>query len=320
MAVLSQTETGAADLPPVPRTRAELLADLPAPWPLTYRTVENGTLAIRRAAPVDPQVAEPALLLHGLGGSSSNWADLQAMLRDTLDAVAPDLPGHGWSPPPRDGDWSPRRTADSLAELVVQLWGGQPVHVFGNSMGGAVAVQFAGRHPELVRTLTLVSPALPKRVPRRTTVHLPVLATPGIGTKLLQRYFATDPVRRAHATLDFCFADPSVVPDFRIREAEQEVRRRDTLPYAQDAFMQSLRGLLATYLDRGPDRPWKLANRITAPTLLIYGRQDKLVDPIAAHTRAFPDSCVVLLMNCGHVAQIEAPELVVEAWRRLLPH
>jgi pimeloyl-ACP methyl ester carboxylesterase len=81
-----------------------------------------------------------------------------------------------------------------------------------------------------------------------------------------------------------------------------------------------LRGLLATYLDRGPDRPWKLANRITAPTLLIYGRQDKLVDPIAAHTRAFPDSCVVLLMNCGHVAQIEAPELVVEAWRRLLPH
>ena len=117
-----------------------------------------------------------------------------------------------------------------------------------------------------------------------------------------------------------CFADPSAVPASRVVEAEAEVRRRDALPYVAEAFRQSLRALLATYLDASPGRPWRLAERIAAPTLLVYGNQDKLVDPIAAHTTAFPDRRVLLLLHCGHVAQLEAPVLVSEAWRELLPH
>jgi pimeloyl-ACP methyl ester carboxylesterase len=101
-------------------------------------------------------------------------------------------------------------------------------------------------------------------------------------------------------------------------EAVAEVQRRDELPYVADAFLQSLRGLLATYLDRSPERPWKLAERIECPTLLVYGRRDKLVDPIHAHTKAFPDVRVLVLPHAGHVSQIEQPVLVAEAWRGLL--
>ncbi len=304
--------------PRVPRTREDLLAELPAEWPRHEVQVPNGILSVRTADPVDPASAEPALFVHGLGGQATNWTDLMAMLRDRLDAVAPDLPGFGWSPPPRDGDWTPRRTASSLADLVQHRWDGRPVHLFGNSMDGAVALQLAATRPELGRTLTLISPALPRRVPRLTSVHLPVVATPGVGTQLMRRYLTLPADRRARATVDVCFADPSCVPPRRLAEAEAEVRRRDALPYLQEAFTQSLRGLLATYLDTSATRPWRLAERVRVPTLLVYGRRDKLVDPIAAHSNAFPDRRVVLLMNCGHVAQLEAPALVNEAWRDLL--
>jgi len=303
---------------PLPRTTEDLLAQLLPPWPRQDVVLSNGTFSVREAPPADPATAEPALFVHGLGGSATNWTDLMALLRDRLDGVAVELPGFGWSPPPRDGDWTPRRSAESLAELIEVRFGGRPVHLFGNSMGGAVAVQLAARRPDLVRTLTLVSPALPKTGVRRTNAHLPVIAVPGIGTRLMNRYLELDPHRRARATVDVCFADPSSVPEPRMAEAVEEVKRRDQLPYVADAFLQSLRGLLATYLDRGPERPWKLAETITCPTLLVYGRRDKLVDPIHAHTKAFPDVRVLVLPHAGHVAQIEQPVLVAEAFRHLL--
>ncbi|MDA8436445.1 MAG: alpha/beta fold hydrolase [Actinomycetales bacterium] len=302
----------------LPRTTDDLLAALPEPWPRADLVVPNGTLSVRQATPLEPETAEPALFVHGLGGNATNWTDLMALLRDRLDGVAVDLPGFGWSPPPRDGDYTLRRSADSLADLVGLRFGDRPVHLFGNSMGGAIAVQLAARHPHLVRTLTLVSPALPKVGVRRSNVHLPVIAAPGLGTTLMRRYLTLDADIRARATIDVCFADPTSVPVERMNEAVQEVRRRDTLPYVGDAFVQSLRGLLSTYLDRSEERPWRLAERIDCPTLLVYGRVDKLVDPIHAHTKAFPDVRVLVLPHAGHVAQIEQPVLVADSWRDLL--
>jgi pimeloyl-ACP methyl ester carboxylesterase len=303
---------------PIPRPTDELLAALPSPWPRADVLVPNGTLSIREAAPLDPATAEPALFVHGLGGNATNWTDLMALLRDRVDGVAVDLPGFGWSPPPRDGDFTLRRSAASLADLVAARFDGRPVHLFGNSMGGAIAVQLAARHPHLVRTLTLVSPALPKVGLRRSNAHLPVIAAPGLGTTLMRRYLTLDAATRAQATVDICFADPASVPLDRMNEAVQEVRRRDALPYVGDAFVQSLRGLLATYLDRSDERPWRLAEGIACPTLLVYGRADKLVDPIHAHTKAFPDVRVLVLPHAGHVSQIEQPLLVSDAWRDLL--
>jgi pimeloyl-ACP methyl ester carboxylesterase len=301
----------------IPRTTQDLLADLPQPWPREDVVLTNGTLSIRVAEPVAVN-AEPTVFIHGLGGSATNWTDLMALLRDRCDGIAVDLPGHGWSPPPRDGDYLPIRSAESIAELIATRFDGRPAHVFGNSMGGAVALQLAARHPNQVKTLTLVSPALPKIGVRRSNAHLPVIATPGVGMRLYKRYLALDPHMRAKATVDVCFADPNSVPQERMDQAVEEVRRRDELPYAGDAFLQSLRGLLATYLDRTPLRPWKLAEAIEMPTLLVYGRRDKLVDPIHAHTKAFPNVRVLVIPQAGHVAQIEQPVLVASAWRSLI--
>lgn len=274
-----------------------------------------------RHAPALSSDAPAAVFLHGLGGSALNWTDFMGRMRGQLDCYALDLHGFGASPPPRDGDMSPQGHARAVADFIVEQELGQ-VHLFGNSMGGAVAVQLAARRPDLTRSLTLISPALPSvRYATKGNIHLPVISVPGLGEKLVPKFVeTTTPEQRVKATIDGCFADPTRMPEDRFAEAIEEVRLRDSRPYAHDAFLQSLRGLLRTYLEVGPNRPWKLAQRVSAPTLLVYGRKDPLVDPRSAHraTKYFPNAHVVVLPDSGHVAQMEHPDFVEAAWDRFI--
>ncbi|MGI9197240.1 MAG: alpha/beta fold hydrolase [Candidatus Nanopelagicales bacterium] len=281
----------------------------------------HGQVHVRRSGRGD--AGRPAaVLIHGLGGSSLNWLDLMPLLEDEVDLVAVDLPGFGASPPPRDGDYSPAGHARTVAALI-ESWQEErgtaaPVHVVGNSLGGAVSVQLAGRRPDLVASLTLISPALPTVRVGRGNVHLPVVAVPGLGESLAERYRAVPPEQRVQATIDACFADPSSISPTTRDALIAEVAERDLLPYPKDALLSSLRGLLGTFLDPSPQRPWSLARRIRRPVLAIYGEGDVLVDPRGARraARSFPQVEVALLSDCGHVAQMEHPELVAEMWRR----
>ncbi len=272
-------------------------------------------LSVRRVA----EGGTPTVMIHGLGGSSLNWTDLAWDLAGRLDTWAVDLPGFGASPPPRDGDYSPAGQARAVLELITERIG-RPVHIFGNSMGGAIAVQLAARAGRWVRSVTMISPALPGGKITRSNVHLPVIAVPGIGERILRRYLRSSPEFRARATIDVCFADPRRMHPERLAEAVAEVTRRDSLTYVGDAFAQSTRGLMATFLERGPDRPTELMKRVDKPVLLIYGRKDQLVDPLGGYKLAslFPDARVVVIPDSGHVAQMEHPELVATTWRNLI--
>lgn len=294
-----------------------IIDDRPRPvWPGFELELEDRTTFVREAGRED---GEPAVFIHGLGGSSTNWTDLMGELSDRLKCWAVDLPGFGHSPPPHDGDFSPRAHARGVASAIEKLSPGQPVHIFGNSLGGAVSVQLAARRPDLVRSVTLVSPALPELRPRRSNVHLPLMTLPGVGGFMLKKLSGIEAEKRAWGTISLCYADPKRFHPVRLQEAAAEVRRRDTLPYVGDAFVNSLKGLMATYFDRGPERPWELAKRINVPTLLVYGMQDQLVNPVSAFqvTDSFPDARVMVLPDSGHVAQMEHPEVVAEAWRGL---
>ena len=276
------------------------------------------TLSVRHAEGREPGLPT-AVYVHGLGGSSLNWTDLMTRLLPYVDGWALDLGGMGYSPPPRDGDMSPAGHARGVAEFIESL-ATAPVHLFGNSLGGAVALQLAARRPDLIRSLTLVSPALPSLFATKSNFHLPVIAVPGVGERLVPKYLESDAGGRVRGTIDVTFADPARVAPERVAEAVAEVEERDHLPYASDAFLSSLRGLLKTFVDVGPNRPWKLAERVTCPTLVVYGRKDPLVDPRSAHrvTKHFPDAHVVVLPDSGHVAQMEHPEFVAAAWERFL--
>ena len=159
---------------------------------------------------------------------------------------------------------------------------GQPVHLMGNSLGGTVSTVVAATRPDLVRTLTLVSPALPVLRPRLSNVHLPALAVPWAGQQLAQRLGRYPVEQRVRATIALCWADPSRVPPERFEDAMTEADRRARLEHDGDAMIKSLRSLMTAYLrpDRWP--LWRLAARVQAPTLLVYGLKDRLVDPRTA--------------------------------------
>ena len=283
------------------------------PWP-GEAVLIDGTSTYLRATPAEPG-AEPALYVHGLGGSSTNWTDLAALLSTRLDAVAMDLPGFGHSDPAPPGGYTPTALSARVARVIEHGRHG-PVHLFGNSLGGAVAVHLAATRPELVRTLTLISPAMPALRPKRgSDPVLPLLLLPGASTVAQRRLARLSPQQRAMSVIELCFADPSLVPAHRLAEAAAEVERRNSLPYAMDAFIRTLRGLIGSYLRPGPQSQWRAATRIQAPTLIVWGRQDRLVNVALAPrlARLMPDARLLILDNVGHTAQLEAPEQVARA-------
>lgn len=299
-------------------------ASTPVPWSHKRVTIPSGE---RWSLPTGELHAREAgegpvatVLVHGLGGSALNWVPLMERLGGQTAMLAVDLPGFGMSPPPRDGDYSPRGHARTVA-AAIEAWSRRrgvtgPVHVVGNSMGGAVVLQLAAHRPDLVSSLTLVSPALPSTRVGRGNAHLPVVAVPGLGEALVRRYAEVPAEQRVRMTLDACTTDPGRVPQSLRDALIAETGQRDSLPYATDAFLRSLRGLLATYADRGPRRPWRLARQVRKPVLAIYGEDDVLVDArgAARAAREFPDADVILLDDCGHVAQMEHPDLVADLW------
>lgn len=293
------------------------------PWPgemvaLGEGEADGPTIHLRRT-PGTSNTPEPALYVHGLGGSGTNWTDLASLLSDRLEGVLPDLPGFGWSPAPVGGDYSIRAHSDAMIALI-EREGHGPVHLFGNSLGGAVATRIAALRPDLVRSLVLISPALPAYRPRPSSIHLPIVGIPWLGERLVRLYARMETERRVWASLRYSFGDPGSASPRRIAEAVAEARRREKLEHESDAILASLRGVLATYFFRGEESPWRQASRVQAPTLLVYGALDRIVDPRSAPraARTFPHSTLSVLPRTGHVAQMEHPALVAKLVRRHL--
>jgi pimeloyl-ACP methyl ester carboxylesterase len=286
------------------------------PWP-GRPVLLDGLVTYVRDTPATAPGAEPALYVHGLGGSSTNWTDLAGFLADRLDGQAIDLPGFGRSDPGR------RYGIDALARRVVR-WiehsDRGPVHLFGNSLGGAIAVRVAGTRPDLVRTLTLVSPAMPFLDPRRSSQSrlLPLLAVPRgdrLATRLLARITLEEMTQQV---IEACFADPTRVSETRRQEAMEELKIRYELDHYAGAYLRTMRGLVSSFLRAylpGAGSQWRVAAQITAPTLVIGGRADRIVDirVPAQVARVIPDSRLLVLDGVGHVAQMEMPRMVARA-------
>ncbi|MFF7437494.1 alpha/beta fold hydrolase [Streptomyces sp. NPDC008122] len=276
------------------------------------------TLTVR-ARPGNRPGLPPALYVHGLGGSSQNWSDLMPLLADQVDGEAVDLPGFGDSPPPDDGNYSVTGHARAVIRLL-DAAGRGPVHLFGNSMGGAVATRVAAVRPDLVRTLTLISPALPELRAQRTAWPTALLAVPGIASffaKLTKDWTAE---QRVKGVLSLCYGDPGQVTEEGFRHAVEEMERRLELPYFWDAMARSSRGIVDAYTLGGQHGLWRQAERVLAPTLLVYGGRDRLVSYRMARraAAAFRGSRLLSLPEAGHVAMMEHPETVAQAVRDLI--
>jgi pimeloyl-ACP methyl ester carboxylesterase len=116
----------------------------------------GGSMYVVEAGPED---GPPLVLIHGLGAAGArDFAPVLPALDDAHHILAFDLPGLGRSGR-RDDVYAPRRYAKLISALIERHFPGQQVAVLGHSMGGALAIQLAGDHPEQVGRLLLLDVA-----------------------------------------------------------------------------------------------------------------------------------------------------------------
>lgn len=239
-----------------------------------------------------PRAGPAVILLHGFGSSLHTWEPwAEALAADRLRVIRFDLPGAGLSPPDSTGDYTDRRSLALLLALMERLEI-RHASLVGNSIGGRIAWRFAAEHPERVDRLVLVSPdgfaspgfdyGRPPKVPAVFEV---------------MRYVLPKPVLRMN--LEPAYAERTRLTESILTRYEELLRA----PGVRGALLERMRQ--TALVD-----PHAYLGRIRAPTLLLWGRHDRLI-PFANsddYLRAIPGSRLVALEDTGHVPQEEIPE------------
>jgi pimeloyl-ACP methyl ester carboxylesterase len=247
----------------------------------------------------DP-AAPPILLLHGIGRSLEDWDTQYARLSERHRVIGLDIPGFGFSARIRRP-----ATLTSLAHGVIEtldaLGEQRPLHIVGNSLGGAIAMQILAAEPSRVAKLVLANSAgFDAQVsPMLRALSLPIIGklttvrASRLGTTLIERML---------------YADHRLATAARIDHALAIARETDG-----GTVMVELAAELITA--RGVRAGWRsdLMTAIAAhprPTLLIWGDRDRILAPhhLFAAKRLLPHARTHMYAGVGHTPQIERPD------------
>ena len=115
--------------------------------------------------------------------------------------------------------------------------------------------------------------------------------------------------------LRLCFAQPSVVPEHRVNQGVRETIERNGLPYYRSALAATTIGLIRSWLAPAHKSMWRVVPKVTAPSLVVWGAQDRLVSVRKAPRTAqlLQRGRLLVLPRVGHCAQIERPVTVARA-------
>lgn len=239
----------------------------------------------------------PLVLLHGGLVDSRAWSREINAFSDEFQVIAWDAPGCGRSSDPR-----PDATLDDYADSVAGLMeaiGLSPAHVLGHSFGGGVTLAVYKRHPHLVRSMILVSAyagwagSLPaeeveqRRQMAERNVHRPI-----------------------HEWVD----------DFLATLFDQTTPRHlveETRSIMLDTRPEGMLPMLRAFADADLT---DVLERVTVPTLLLYGDKDQRSPrPVAEKlSSSIPTSRLVFVDGAGHDTNIEAPDVFDDEVRSFL--
>jgi pimeloyl-ACP methyl ester carboxylesterase len=225
--------------------------------------------------------AAPMLLLHGAGGAAA-WLPFMEKLAQRFDLIVPEHPGFGKSDTP---DW-----LDNIGDLayfyldVIDRLGLSGVHLVGTSLGGWIAVEIAVRDCHALKSLTLSAPA---------GIHVKGLSK---GDTFLwsagetARNLVHDP-----ALAETMLAQP-------LSEEQQFAAMKNRLTTAKLAWQPRFYN----------PHLYKWLHRISVPTLILWGDDDKVIPPGygPAFRDLIPGSRLATIPRCGHLPQVEH----VDAW------
>lgn len=234
---------------------------------------------------IDEGSGEPVVMVHGGESDRTQFTALRPHLGDGVRAISYDQRDSGVTSGPAQ-PYGMGELSDDLAGFIGAL-GLSDVHVFGTSFGGALAQQFALRHPDKVRSLILVC------------------TTPSVNltSEELGRAMAMPAEERRAAMVDFLFTpegrekDPGLVArswtTLAVRAAEADARRHAA---AREHDV----------IDR--------LEKIQARTLVIHGDEDLMAPPEGARMLAerIPDARLELIPGGRHGIATEFPDVVAQ--------
>jgi len=254
---------------------AEQSADGPLP-----RVVDAGdhTINVLSSGSGD---ATPLILIHGFGGDLNSWMFNQPELSSGRPVHAVDLPGHGDS-----GLVMESGSVPELARSIVAMMDAlaiEQAHFIGHSLGGAVALFLAIKHPRRVASAMLVAPG-------------------GLGAEInmgfIDGLITADRRKAMQSVLESLFADPKLASR-RMADELLQAKRRDGVP-------EALRKIAAANFSDGRQTGGMRAGlaSLKMPVAVVWGAADKVIP--AAQAEGLPGNVAVhVLESIGHMPHME---------------
>jgi abhydrolase domain-containing protein 6 len=231
---------------------------------------------------------EVILMVHGFNADKDNWTRMAAGLTDDYRVIALDLPGFGRSTRDASLRHDPISQADRLKAFHDAL-GLSKVHIVGNSMGGEIAGVYTVRYPDDIATLTLIDAA---------GVLSPTPSEFNRLTALGENPLIASNAEEYGALMDFVFVEKPWVPGV-------------VLDHFAQVAIENREFTAGVWLDlrKHPSGLEAQLSTITAPTLVLWGDTDRVLDVsmAAVFGAGIPGSEVVIMAKTGHLPMVEHP-------------
>jgi 2-hydroxy-6-oxonona-2,4-dienedioate hydrolase len=254
---------------------------------------------------------DAVVLLHGSGPGATGWTNFEPNIRAlsaSCRVIAIDMPGWGRSDPARARD---RDHPNAVVELMDELGLGQAA-IIGNSMGAATALACAVRYPERVSRLVMMGGGM---------FGVPTMFAPGDGPseglKTLHQAYAEPTLESISRLVSVMTFDDTAVSQQLIKDRLADVLRRPEHLANYLADLDEPASLRMSVPDVGA------IMNLTVPTLLLHGRDDRVVsyEHSLRLLAMIKDSRLLLFNRCGHWVQLErADEFNAAVAAFLAPH
>jgi abhydrolase domain-containing protein 6 len=240
------------------------------------------------------------IMLHGFGGNKDNWPRFAKYFTPNYRVIIPDLPGFGDSSKSQDAKYNIMSQVERL-NLFVKKLKLTKFHIVGNSMGGSIAGNYAATYPDMVKTLALfdsagvVTPVKSERALLLEKGINPLVAMDEKGyDRLLEIVFNRPPPL------------PPVIKKYLAKQAIKAGPLNEKIYNEMtNTDITSLEGKL---------------NKITAPTLIVWGDKDKVIDvsSVPIFKKKIKSSKSAIIKECGHLPMMEKPQETASVYQAFL--
>lgn len=241
------------------------------------------------------------LLVHGIGSNRDSWNQVAKVLSQHYHVIIPDLPGSGDTKNPENFELSLQNLTDHLRRFVEAAHIQNQLHIAGHSLGGSIALMYASQYHYDTKSLMLISAGGLLKSNRTNYLTHPIY---------LKQLLITQP-----GDLDFVsrkvMYSPPFMPSVIKKQYEQSLIKKSV------ETARLIDHLAETKKNQSIESFEEMLKGISAPTLIVWGKQDQIVNVESADElkRSIKNAQPPILLNqVGHVAMVEAPERVTQSY------